>query len=239
MKVEDIIIRLVLAVLIGGAIGYEREFKNRPAGFRTHILVCVGATIISLIQVSMAENAIVLVTNNPDLAQVIKVDYARLGAQVITGVGFLGAGTIMHTKGSIRGLTTAASLWVVACIGLSVGMGYYYISIFGVVFIAIVLGVLKKFQNRFITQAGLYKIEIQYINKEESIFFLKTFFEKKNITIKELKYIGCDEREFNDEVFDQWSEAYTISIPKYIDMNELISKISFNKNIMKVKSISN
>lgn len=166
MEIRDIVIRLFLAVLIGGAIGYEREFKNRPAGFRTHILVCVGATVVSLIQSHMAETAMNNIILHPELSNVIKVDYARLGAQVITGVGFLGAGTILHDKGSIKGLTTAASIWVVACVGLAIGMGYYSIGILSGICIVLVLGVLKKFQNKFITQPDCIKVKYHMLTKK-------------------------------------------------------------------------
>ncbi len=86
--------RLIVGVIVGGLVGYEREFKNSPAGFRTHILVCLGATIISLITEYDIQK-MMIIAQNPMYAEVIKVDIARLGAQVISGVGFLGAGTIL------------------------------------------------------------------------------------------------------------------------------------------------
>ena len=129
MSIIEIIIRLLLAVLIGGLVGYEREYKNKTAGFRTHILVCVGATVTSMIQMISIQDSIRLVQENPILKDILGTDIGRLGAQVITGVGFLGAGAIIRDKGAIKGLTTAASLWVVACIGLAVGLGYYSLSI--------------------------------------------------------------------------------------------------------------
>lgn len=88
MNIYEIIIRLLLAVVIGGSIGYERESNNRPAGFRTHILVTLGATIISLIQVQMLEESIKLMEGNPTLANAMKIDMGRLGAQVVSGIGY-------------------------------------------------------------------------------------------------------------------------------------------------------
>ena len=133
LTIKEIIVRLILALIIGGLIGYEREMKNRAAGFRTHILVCLGATVVSLIQIDIGNKVIEMIKINETLSEVIKIDYGRLGAQVITGVGFIGAGTIIHTKRNIRGLTTAATLWIVACLGLSIGMGEYFISIFATI----------------------------------------------------------------------------------------------------------
>ncbi|MBP1890884.1 putative Mg2+ transporter-C (MgtC) family protein [Clostridium moniliforme] len=234
MPVYDIVIRILLAVLIGGAIGYEREFKNRPAGFRTHILVCIGATVISLIQQQMANTALNNVFLHPELANVLKVDYARLGAQVITGVGFLGAGTIIHNKGAIRGLTTAASIWVVACVGLAIGMGYYEISIIGGVTIVLVLGVLKKFQSKFITQAGIAKFEITYIDKEEALKYVNQCMFQNGIKIKNIEF-AIKENEEDEEELENC--LYTVSVPKSIDLSNLVSRLSLSNYIVSTELI--
>ena len=111
--------RLILAAVLSGMIGFEREFHGRAAGFRTHILLCVGSTLVMLTSMHIFDI----------YYGKVSVDPARIAAGVITGIGFLGAGTIMHSKSAVRGLTTAASLWVVAGIGLAVGSGLYYGSI--------------------------------------------------------------------------------------------------------------
>ncbi|SHI81388.1 MgtC family protein [Clostridium cavendishii DSM 21758] len=152
MPLSEIILRLILAVIIGGAIGFERESHNRPAGFRTHILVALGATIISIIQVQMFDEAMNLIKEKPELVNVIKIDFGRLGAQVVSGIGFLGAGTIIHKRGSIEGLTTAATLWVVGCLGLAVGLGYYTVSILGTIAVILILVILKRFEDKFINK---------------------------------------------------------------------------------------
>ena len=114
----DMILRLLLATVLGGAVGIERGSGDRPAGFRTHILVCTGSALIML--VSMYGSGISNANNR---------DSARIAAQVVSGIGFLGAGTIMHEGVTVRGLTTAASLWMVSAIGLAAGAGMYVISI--------------------------------------------------------------------------------------------------------------
>ncbi len=147
----DIFIRIFLAIVVGGVIGFERERSNRPAGFRTHVLVCVGATVISLIQLEMIDYTIVLIEEEPLLANALKADIGRMGAQVITGVGFLGAGTIIREKGIVKGLTTAASVWVVACIGLGIGLGMYEITLvatFGVMISLVMLKKIERVMNR-------------------------------------------------------------------------------------------
>jgi putative Mg2+ transporter-C (MgtC) family protein len=109
------LLRLALAVVLGGLIGFERETEGKPAGLRTHALVCLGAALFMLISIQ-----------SPEFFPGAKtVDPGRIAAGVVTGIGFLGAGTIMQAKGSVKGLTTAASIWAVAAIGLAIGVGYY------------------------------------------------------------------------------------------------------------------
>lgn len=237
MSTIEIILRLSLAILIGGAIGYERAFRNSPAGFRTHILVCVGAAIISLIQINMANEAIKIISDRPELAQVIKVDYGRLGAQVISGVGFLGAGTILHTKGSIKGLTTAATLWVVACVGLAIGMGYYEISIFSGVAIVLILVILKRFQNKFISQAGVTKIEIHFLDKRRLLQFLEEYFNYKNIIIKNIEFSINEEEDTYFQNENLHTCLYTVKLPKYMDGTRILNEIILNDNIIKASEI--
>ncbi|WP_162265473.1 MgtC/SapB family protein [Abyssisolibacter fermentans] len=144
----EIILRFALSVFVGGLIGYEREYQNRPAGFITHILVCVGAAIIAMIQNQLVQDSINLTLMYPQLANSLKIDSGRIISQVVSGVGFLGAGAIIHNKGSVTGLTTAATLWVVACIGIACGMGYYFLSITSTIGVYCVLVVLKKVKFR-------------------------------------------------------------------------------------------
>lgn len=126
------IVRLGLAAMLGGIIGFEREHSHRPAGFRTHILVAVGASLVMLTAVSMVDKF-------PD-----NIDVSRMPAQVVSGIGFLGAGTILREGFSVKGLTTAASLWAVSCIGLAVGSGFYTGALVGTVVIYLTLNALKK-----------------------------------------------------------------------------------------------
>jgi len=111
-----IVFRLVLSAILSGIVGFEREFHGRAAGFRTHILLCVGSTLIMLTSIHIFDV----------YSARVPIDPARLAAGVVTGIGFMGAGTIMRYKASVRGLTTATSLWVVAGIGLAVGSGLYF-----------------------------------------------------------------------------------------------------------------
>ncbi len=169
MDINVVALRIVFAVVASGLIGYEREMKDRPAGFRTHILVCVGATIVALMQVEMIEQTIALIEEDPLLANALKADIGRVVAQVVTGVGFLGAGTIMVHKGSVKGLTTATTIWVVACLGLAIGLGYYTISIAATIAILFVIVVLKRIEDAAKRRKYQVSLEVRYEETGEEI----------------------------------------------------------------------
>jgi putative Mg2+ transporter-C (MgtC) family protein len=151
---QDVLIRILLAFLLSGAIGIEREYGNRPAGLRTHILVCMGSTLVMLVSFHIFE----IFKGQTDL------DPARLGAQVISGIGFLGAGTILKEGPTIRGLTTAAALWVAACIGLAVGAGFYFGAVVITVVIVITLTVVNRLENRINKEKNNYSVTLHADN---------------------------------------------------------------------------
>ncbi|NUO10314.1 MAG: MgtC/SapB family protein [Candidatus Brocadia sp.] len=132
--------KLLIAAVLGGIIGWERERRGRPAGLRTHILVCVGVTLMMIVSEHIFERYKTFYADS-----IIRVDPARIAAQVVTGIGFLGAGTILRFKTTIRGLTTAASLWVVAGIGLAVGSSCYVPALFTTLLALFVLLLLPLF----------------------------------------------------------------------------------------------
>jgi putative Mg2+ transporter-C (MgtC) family protein len=135
--------RLVVTALLAGWIGYERERQGRAAGLRTHILVALGSCLVMLTALDMMDT----------LAGRVEIDPTRLAAQVISGIGFLGAGTIMRSGTSIRGLTTAATLWVVAGIGLAVGSGFVSGAAMATVLVLTVLVGLSRWERRFSKEA--------------------------------------------------------------------------------------
>lgn len=145
----EICLRLACAMLVGLVIGTEREYTHRPAGMRTHILVALGACVVSITnELLFHEYNLLGATPDP----------ARLGAQVITGVGFLGAGTIMREGATVKGLTTAASLWAVACLGLAAGNGYYALALAGMAFIFVTLTVFEFIQHWLMRQNTTYHV---------------------------------------------------------------------------------
>jgi putative Mg2+ transporter-C (MgtC) family protein len=134
---DDNLFRLTLAAVLGGAIGFEREYREREAGLRTHLLVCVGSALFTIISAYGFHD---FLTSGD---QVVRTDPTRIAAQVVTGIGFLGAGAIIRQGLSIRGLTTAATLWVAAAIGMAAGAGYYPGAIIGTVITLIALWPLR------------------------------------------------------------------------------------------------
>ena len=159
INITSTALRLILAVVIGGLIGLERGASNHAAGFRTHILVCVGS-------------ALVMLTNEYICYLYGAGDPARLGAQVITGVGFLGAGTIMMTgRNKIKGLTTAAGLWASACLGLAIGIGYYSGALIAATLVLLSLALLPKVEDFFYKKAKSMDLYIEM----ESVDQFKTF----------------------------------------------------------------
>lgn len=143
----EMILRLILAAILSGFIGYEREVHGRAAGLRTHILVCIGSTLIMLTSMHIFDIYKGQATPDP----------ARIAAQVVSGIGFLGAGTILRFKASVRGLTTAASLWSVAGIGLAVGSGLYIPAVVTTILILATLFFLTRIE-RLILRKDWYKI---------------------------------------------------------------------------------
>lgn len=154
VSMASVCLRMVLSVLCGGAIGVEREFKRRPAGFRTHILICLGAAMTTLTGQYLF------------LVMGYYTDVARLGAQVIAGVGFIGAGTIIVTKHQrVKGLTTAAGLWTAAIVGLSFGAGFYEGGLFTTALILLAELVFSKWEYRILSNTPEVNLYMEYTGK--------------------------------------------------------------------------
>ena len=156
----SIILRLALAIICGGVIGIERGRKGRTAGFRTHVLVCIGA-------------ALTVLTNQYMMQYFGGGDPARLGAQVINGIGFLGAGTIIVTgRHKVKGLTTAAGLWACACMGLAIGIGFYEAAIAACLFILFVNSALHRIDNYVVSKSKVVEIYVEFGTVEDISGFI-------------------------------------------------------------------
>lgn len=150
--------RLVLAVFLCGLIGFEREINQHPAGFRTHLLVGVGSCLMMVLSLYGFE---------PFLQEEnIRFDPARIPSYVISGIGFLGAGTILVKDSTVRGLTTAASIWVVAGLGLIIGAGLYSVAVVTTILILLILIALNKFESSVIQRRKKERLEVNVLDKE-------------------------------------------------------------------------
>jgi putative Mg2+ transporter-C (MgtC) family protein len=148
----QIILRILLGAALGAVIGYERERDNQPAGLRTHMILVIGATLAMVLSVNLG-----YLFARPGTP----ADPARLAAQVISGIGFLGAGAILRYGFNVKGLTTATSLWTMAIVGMAVGAGYYLIGVVTTALMLVVLGLLNIIENRFVRTSVSRYITIQ------------------------------------------------------------------------------
>jgi putative Mg2+ transporter-C (MgtC) family protein len=168
------IIRIIVTVIIAGVLGYERGSKNRPAGLRTHILVALGACIV-------------MMTNQYVYQAYETGDLVRMGAQVVSGIGFLGAGTIIVTrKNQIKGLTTAAGLWASACVGLAAGLGLYEVAVVGAFVIYFALKMLHRLDVKMKSKAKELEIYVELKDKTSLADFIR-YAHEKDIELSDLQ----------------------------------------------------
>ena len=178
----SVLARLMLSMVFGGIIGMEREIRRHPAGFRTYMLVCVGS-------------ALVMMTNEFIILEFGGSDPARLGAQVISGIGFLGAGTIIVTqRQQVKGLTTAASLWACACMGLAIGIGFYQGAVITAVLILIIVTFMNYIENKFVSNRRFIEIYLE-LNEKGNLSDVLTMITDQNIQILKLEIVHSSQNE--------------------------------------------
>ena len=210
---QDIIMRLLIALIVGGLTGLERERSHQFAGFRTHILVSVGSCITSITSLSLFFQ----------YNSYSNIDPARLSAQVLSGVGFLGAGAILKTSNGIRGLTTAAGIWATACIGIAVGYGYYILAISAWLFVMVTLYILKNIDKMiFKKKQTIFNIKTDNIEIISSIYEM---FQRSQISVKNI--------EINSNINNIKINLLTVH-DRRIVLDEVIKELSKLKNIISI-----
>ena len=228
LTVEVVSLRLLLAVVFGGIVGYTREKDNKPAGFRTHILVCFGAAVISMVQDQLRINILELASMNLKLSGVIKTDLGRLGAQVVSGIGFLGAGSIMKEKGeTVGGMTTAAGIWATGCAGLGIGWGFYNLAIPAIVFMLVIIVIFKKFEPKIVKKTRLLKFEVKFLEDKNYAKGLLATYEVFNQKLIKITQIDKNQAE-NTAIF-------TVNMDEKIDISDIIVSLSAIKAVEVVK----
>ena len=207
--------RLVIALLIGGAVGLEREFKGKPAGMRTNMLICVGSCLIMIISIEIARTAVQ--TSDP----------GRIAAQVVTGIGFLGAGTIIRSRFHVVGLTTAATIWALSAIGLAVGAGYLVLSAVSALLITITLIFIGYVEGRLETKRSYHVVQVTIDRGEGVIREIMALFAAMNLSSEALEVIRSG---------DIWRATfeYASSHEKH---RELVEKLSASPGVKGVTEL--
>lgn len=213
------IVRIVLAAVLGALIGMERGRKHRPAGIRTHMLVCLAA-------------ALVMITNEQLIFAYGSGDPTRMGAQVISGIGFLGAGTILTDRQNrVRGLTTAAGLWASACMGLAVGGGYYIGAIATCVFMLLIFTKFVEVESRLIRRGRLMEVNVSFDGAKNLNNFISEI-TGNNCSVVSFEYIDFNEdRDWHEKV-----EKEAVSHKKIISVSIqiLLPKQNFHSDILRI-----
>lgn len=202
-----VVLRITVAFFLGGILGLERGLKQRPAGLRTHMLVCVGACMIML--------------TNQYIYQVFGTgDPVRMGAQVVSGIGFLGAGTIMVTKHSqIKGLTTAAGLWATAAVGLATGIGFYEASVMGTIVIVLTLTVLSVLDNKMHKKTRCFEVYVELDSTVSLGMFLDAV-RSKGVAIEDIQMEQSREPESGRRCF-----MMVVITRRRLDSGELMEQL--------------
>jgi putative Mg2+ transporter-C (MgtC) family protein len=205
MNMLDIMLKLLLAIALGGIIGLEREASQKPAGLRTHILISVSAAMMMILSQLMLAGK-----------EAAGGDTLRVAAAVITGMGFIGAGTIIQSQGMVHGLTTASTLWTVAGLGLVVGAGYYLVALLFAVLVIATLVLFRRVEETHLKKA-LYHYHLRIkdspdilVNLRKLIFHLGlklaelNLKKERNVSIVTLSFSSSEEKErqFNQSLFD-------------------------------------
>ncbi|MCI6927527.1 MAG: MgtC/SapB family protein [Butyricicoccus porcorum] len=216
----SVTLRLLLAVLCGGAIGIERAFKRRPAGFRTHILICLGAAMTTLTSQYLYLN------------MHYYTDMARLGAQVVAGIGFLGAGTIIVTRRQrVKGLTTAAGLWASAIIGLALGGGFYEGGILTTIMILLTELLFSRLERRVLDNAPEINLYMEYTDKRCLEQVLKLYHDRN------LKILNMEITRATGSKKHNACAIFTLRLHKNCKVGQLVDSVAAVRGVISVEEL--
>lgn len=207
-------ILIALSIVLGGIIGLQRESVNRPAGFRTHILVCLGAAIVMYTNLELYE------------FYPAAVDPGRFGAAVISGIGFLGAGTILKEGSSVKGLTTAASLWSIACIGLVIGSGLYPIAIAATLTVYLTLRLFHRLESRISRSAQEIDLYVTTIDQPGQLGKIGNELGAMDVSVRNIEMYSVGDHMINIRI--------RVKIPPRIDNILVLDRLSSIEGISKV-----
>ncbi len=204
----DITLKLLLAFALGGLVGLERERHNQPAGLRTHIILCVGATLITIVSIQMSR----------DLGNDRLTDPTRIAAQIVSGIGFLGGGAILRLGATVRGLTTAACIWTVTGVGMAIGAGYYFPASLVVITMLLTLHYLGRFENLFLNKRQFRTMTLTARSSPDLLGSVEKVLAANHISIKNIEV----ERELTDPNVELRA---LVSVPEHVSLHKLSDEV--------------
>jgi putative Mg2+ transporter-C (MgtC) family protein len=216
MTIYEVVFKLALAGILGGLIGLERESLSRPAGLRTYTLVCVGSTLAMIVSIDIYLQ----------YYHTVNADPGRIAAQVVSGIGFLGAGTIMREGSTVQGLTTAAGLWVVACIGLAVGAGLYLPAIATTLMILFVLIYFIRFEHRFTGRREFKGIVMVVQDRPGQVGIIGSVLGDLNVLIKNIQLNRLEGDDLEIELL--------LQIPSNITVEQVVDRLGELQDIRSI-----
>ena len=230
LSIWDMMARVGVAILCGGAIGLERGRKRRPAGFRTYMLVCVGSAMTMILSTYFA----VMLTTvwAPNLSLAVSTDVSRFGAQVINGIGFLGAGTIIVTgRQQVKGMTTAAGLWASACMGLCIGAGFYAAALICCAFIILTVVVLSKLERFILSRSKNINLYVEF----EDINDLSDVIEKIKQYDTRIFDVEVTKAKYSDTKYP--NAIFSLKLPKKVTHTVIMTAISEIDSVRSIEEL--
>jgi putative Mg2+ transporter-C (MgtC) family protein len=219
ITVQSTVVKLFFSLLAGGVIGLNREQHKQPAGFRTHILICLGSTLLMILSIYIPQTYLDFKNGDP----------GRIAAQVVTGIGFLGAGAIIRLGRSVKGLTTAASIWLISAVGLTIGAGLFVISLVTIVLALFTLVLLEHVERKLVSKLYQKTVILKFNTKR----FPET--EVKSI-LKEMK---IQLYEYHITIFNIEKEVLefkmTVNIPEHTDISKFVESLSHLEAVKTIK----
>ena len=229
MQFWEVLVRILVATFCGGVIGIERGKKNRPAGFRTYILVCMGACLAMLLGEYFA---CMYSLWNGQITSMINSDVARVGAQVINGIGFLGAGTIIITGNQqVKGMTTAAGLWASACMGLAIGAGFYEGALIGCLLIIITTAIFSKLEAFILLRSRNVNLYIEF-EKPDDLANITGRLRTKNVRIYDVEFVKA--RQANNKYP---GAIFSLQLPKKTSHSSVVTEIATIEAVKKIEEL--
>lgn len=206
LNAVSVSVRLILSILFAGIIGLERQGRHHPAGLRTHILVCLGSTMTTML--------------GQYLFLEFGADPSRIGAQVVSGIGFLGVGTIILNGGHVRGITTAAGLWASACMGLALGIGFYEGAVFGFMAIFFALIVIRKMNVRYYKKHPLQKYMTVSVRQMNDLVYVTKLLHTWGVTVSNVHISGTENSE--DGFSGGVTATLDLTMKNYVDGSSVL-----------------